>query len=195
MVPVLRTLTFFKSFITKPGDVGAVLPSSDELADLVTDEGRIREANVVVEFGAGTGAITKWVLKKKRPDAAFFALEINPEFVSILRQRFPDVHILNDSAVNTRHYLAEFGHNGCDVVVSGLPWSTFKDELQDELIEAVRQSLKPGGCFVTYSYLTSRLTPGGMRFRKLMYEKFRNVRRTRMVWMNVPPAFVYYGEL
>ena len=183
-----------KSFIVAPQDVGAVMPSSDDLADFATDVAGVRNADVVVEFGPGTGAITKWIVRKLKTDSTFFAMEINPDFVKIMRERFPDVRVYNDSAANTRHYLAEFGHDGCDVVVSGLPWTAFNDELQITLLDAVAQSLRPGGRFVTYMYLTSLMMPSGVRFRRRLAERLTNVNKTRMVWRNVPPAFVLYGE-
>lgn len=54
-------------------------------------------------------------------------------------------------------------------------------------------ALRPGGRFVTYTYLQSPLLAGGKRFRKKLHERFSEVGETRMVWLNLPPAFVYWG--
>lgn len=191
---VVRALTFFKGFINAPSEVGSILPSSKDLANAVADAGKVRQANVVVELGPGTGAITQAIIERLAPDATFFAMETNPDFVKVLARRFPQVRVINDSAENTHHYLAEFCLDGCDSVVSGLPWASFDPELQDALLDSVCRSLKPGGRFVTYSYLTSPLTPKGRRFRRKLRNTFRISGKTPPIWANVPPAFVYYAE-
>ena len=45
--------------------------------------------------------------------------------------------------------------NGCDCIISGLPWATLSIELQDKLFKAVLESLRSGGRFVTFSYIQS----------------------------------------
>lgn len=194
MARVKSTITFFKEFMASPTDVGSVVPSSDLLADLATDMGRVRDASVVVEFGPGTGAITKTILRKLKKDADFFAMEINPEFVTLLRKQFPSLKVYNDSATNTPAYLAENGFDGCDAIVSGLPWTTLPPDVHDALLDAVWRSLRPGGRFVTYMYITSLVVPQSLRFKKILHSRFKNIRKSRVIWKNVPPAFVFYAE-
>jgi phospholipid N-methyltransferase len=122
------------------------------------------------------------------------AMEIDPEFVAVLRERFPGVRIHHDSAANTRRYLAEMGLDACDAIVSGLPWSLFSEALQDELLGAAYDALRPGGIFVTYLYIITPATPGGAKFRKRVKERFSNTGASPIVWKNVPPAFVLWAE-
>ena len=62
---------------------------------------------------------------------------------------------------------------------------------QQEILENVLASLRPGGCFTTFAYLQGLMLPAGRRFRKRLCEIFDKVETTPVVWRNLPPAFVY----
>lgn len=174
-----------------PAQVGSVIPSSRYLAEAVVEAAGVREADTVVEFGPGSGAITEAILPRLKPGATFFAMEVNPKFVAILRERFPAVCVHEDSAAKTPEYLRDLGKSSCDTIVSGLPWTCFPETLQDELLGAAVDALRPEGLFTTYTYLQSQLTPGAKRFRDKLDERFEQVDTSPTVWLNVPPAFVY----
>ncbi|MDX9972880.1 MAG: methyltransferase domain-containing protein [FCB group bacterium] len=190
----MQALNFLKHFITSPREVGAVLPSSRFLADRVVEEAKVRHASVVVEWGPGTGAITRAVLDKLPHDATFFAMEITPAFVEAMHIRFPQVDVHLDSAENTRKYLELRELHSCDCVVSGLPWTTFPDALQDSLLDTLVDVLRPGGLFVTYTYVMSPLMSGGKKFKQKVLDRFSRVDCSPFVLINVPPAFVYVAE-
>lgn len=190
----VRTLTFLKSFFTSPRQTGAIAPSSVELAEAVVGAAKISQASVVVEFGPGTGVITKKVMEVLPPTAIFFAMEINPVFVEIIRTNYPGVTVFNDSAANTPKYLSQMGALACDAVVSGLPWASFSDDLQDSILDVIQDVLRPDGRFVSYAYLMSPIIPAGIRFRQQLRARFTDVTTTPMVWKNLPPAFVYRAE-
>lgn len=190
----MYALKFLKEFITAPGDVGSVAPSSKQLASVVIDAAQVPKASVVVEFGPGTGAITEILLPVLRPDAKFFAMEINEDFVNLLRKRFPNLTVHHDSAENTPLYLKQLGVDHCDAIVSGLPWTFFSDPLQDSLLNAAVESLRPGGLFATYMYVTSFLVPTSKKFRDKLKVRFAEVGISHVVWKNVPPAVVIWGR-
>ena len=79
----------------------------------------------------------------------------------------------------------------CDCIVSGLPFTAFSGQLQDDLLAALDDVLAPGGRFVTFAYVGGLLFPGGRRFRRRLRAEFGDVTTTPIVWGNVPPAFVY----
>ena len=54
--------------------------------------------------------------------------------------------------------------------------------------------LQPGGKFLTFAYLQGLLLPGGMNFRGKIKSYFPKVTTTKPVWLNTPPAFVYYAQ-
>lgn len=187
----MRSLEFFLQFVTEPVSVSSVVPSSKALAEMVTNHGGVRDASFVVEFGPGTGAITQVIWDQLPRDAGFLAMEINPKFVSVLRRYYPQVPVVADSALNTRKYLEERGVASCDTIISGLPFASFDDDLQSRMLEESSKLLRPGGRFVTFSYLLSPYLPKGRRFGKKLREHFAEVEKSEVIWQNIPPAFVY----
>ena len=190
----LVVLTFLRNCITMWHTVGAVAPSSRFLGECLAKAGRVAEASVIVEFGPGTGVLTRSIVPRLQPDATFFMMEINKEFVDVLEQRFPNVPVFHDSATNTRKHLEDFGLDGCDCIISGLPWTIFDDDLQDALLDTVQDVLRPGGRFITFAYIMSPLMSGGKKFRRKLHERFNGVAKTKVVWLNLPPAFGYCVE-
>lgn len=187
----MSLLNFLKNYITRPLATGAVAPSSDGLAELITDTAGVQNARLTIEFGTGTGVFTEKVLQKMPSSSKFFAVEINPDFVRQTRQRCPLALVYEDSAVNAKQYMEKLGFEHCDSIVCGLPWASFGDKLQDDLLNTIQQILKPGGVFATFAYLQGVLLPTGMRFRRKLKSSFKSVESTRTVWLNMPPAFVY----
>jgi phospholipid N-methyltransferase len=183
-----------KNFIRRPGETGAIVASSKELAQVITDVAQLDGAEVVVELGPGAGVFTEVISRRIGPGATFLSVEINPEFVEATRARCPGVTVVHDSAVNTQFYLRNLGLDGCDRIICGLPWATFSEALQDQILQTVTRILRPGGRFVTFAYRQGLLLPGGWRFRKKLENTFLRVTTTRTVWLNVPPAFVYCAE-
>ena len=59
-------LRLFGQFLRRPGAVGAVVPSSAELAERITAAGDVERARVVVELGPGTGVVTLAVMSTSR---------------------------------------------------------------------------------------------------------------------------------
>ena len=78
-----------------------------------------------------------------------------------------------------------------DVVISGLPFAIFPEELQEKILQGVMRSLVPGGTFATFAYLQGVILPAGVRFRKKLEATFPEVTTSSIVWNNMPPAFVY----
>jgi phospholipid N-methyltransferase len=77
-----------------------------------------------------------------------------------------------------------------DMIISGLPWASFPDELQIATLEGVRNVLKPGGRLVTFGYHIGTMLPAGRRFYRRLPEYFSRITRSPYIWLNLPPAFV-----
>ena len=185
---------FLSEFFRHPGEVGAIAPSGGALARLVAEAADLADAQVVVECGPGTGVFTERLLSGLPEGATFLALEINPAFVAATRERCPGARVIHDSAENIAEHLSQAGASACDRVISGLPWAAFDEDRQDRLLSAIVDALRPGGLFLTFAYLQGVILPAGKRFRRKLDERFGNVRATRTVWWNLPPAFVYVAR-
>ncbi len=111
----------------------------------------------------------------------------------ILKSAHPDVTVVRDSAANVIQVCRNFGiqPGSVDCIISGLGWASFTDELRTEILEATAAVLKPGGRFHTFAYQTGFLIPGSWHFRSEIKRLFSEVHVGRVVWGNLPPAFVY----
>jgi phospholipid N-methyltransferase len=186
-----ETLLFLREFVCSPGRTGAIAPSSSYLTAEIVRQAGVKKADCIVEFGPGTGSFTSEIIRRKKETAFFVGIEANSRLVETLRQKFPQANIIADSAENTpailnNHHVAE-----ADCIVSGLPWAAFPPSLQDALLTAAVNSLRPGGRFTTFAYLQGLLLPTGQRFRRKLQETFSKVHLGRIIWKNIPPAFVY----
>ncbi len=185
---------YIKQFLKNPKNTGSLTPSNEELSELVTDTAELGEMGTVVELGSGTGVFTEKILKKKNPEALFFAIEINPEFCEATRSRCPSATVYMDSAENMKKYLEQHGKNSCDCIISSLPWAVFDHRTQDKLLNAIWKVLRPGGRMITFSYSISMMVPNARRFRSILRNRFTSVVKSKTVWSNFPPAFVYSAK-
>ena len=190
----MESLDFFRNFIKNPSAVGSLIPSSQALAELMTATAKVSQADVIVEFGAGTGVFTEQIQKERRKDSHFLSFEINEEFARLTQERCPNVDIFNESAAKTLERLRERNLEGCDCIVSGLPWATLPKEIQEELFSTMVQSLKPNGIFATFGYIQSSIMPNVTQFRAKLSGSFQETGVTHYVWGNVPPARVYWAK-
>lgn len=78
-----------------------------------------------------------------------------------------------------------------DCIVSGLPWAAFSASMQTKFLDETMRVLKPGGKFVTFAYVHGLWLTRGRRFAGLLPKYFSSVSNSPIVWLNVPPAFVY----
>ena len=76
-----------------------------------------------------------------------------------------------------------------DVVISNGVINLCPDKMA--VMQEVHRVLKPGGRFVTFAYVHGVWLPPGKRFADLLPEYFSTVSKSPVVWLNVPPAFVY----
>ena len=182
---------FLKSYLSTPGNVGAVAPSSPYLARRMIEELDLEGADTVVELGPGTGAFTGFILDGLGSGSSLLAVERELTFVEHLRREFPLASVVHDSAENLPTILQQHDRSHADYVVSGLPWAAFDESLQQRLLSAVLDSLRPGGEFTTFAYVGAASLPRGRRFRRLLERSFPSVRKSKVVWRNLPPAFVY----
>ncbi len=179
-----------KFFLLQPNTTGAICASSKYLAEMITANVGLSSAHAVVEIGPGTGAFTGQIREKISPDCRFFAVEINPDMESLLLERFENLDLCIGSAALLGDFMKERDISFLDNVISGLPWACFPESLQDELLTAITQSLKPGGYFTTFSYVKPPL-PKDLKFRAKLKKYFSKIEKTPVVWRNMPPAFVF----
>jgi phospholipid N-methyltransferase len=178
---------FLKEGILNLRTVGSFVRASEYLAEAMAEKVDFSTAKVVVELGAGDGAITEKLLENLRNDAILLVFEINEAFFQTLNEKYghdPRVKIIADSAEFLEKYVLENGHTQADAIVSALPFLVFPDELADAILRACQRSLRVGGRFVQYHY-----SP-----RKNFYAEYFGNAEQDFVARNVPPAFLIVCE-
>lgn len=184
-------LTFLKTFLQQPTHIGAIAPSSPDLVRTMVDSFDWDQIHAAIEYGPGTGVFTEAILKKIHPEANFFAIEQSKEMVEATRQRCPNAKIFQDSVTNVQEICHQQSLKSVDAIISGLPWAAFPDVLQTEIMDSMLKVLRPGGTFATFAYWQGLALPAGKRFGRRLRETFSRVERSKTVWKNLPPAFVY----
>jgi phospholipid N-methyltransferase len=185
------TATFLRNFIRNPTQVGAIAPSSPGLVEAMVEWFDWEQARGVVEFGPGTGVFTEAVTKRLHPRAKFFAIERSADLVAATRNRCPGVTVFEDTVTNVAQLCRQQSMDQVDAIVCGLPWASFSESLQSEIMDAMLEVLAPGGQFATFAYWQGVLLPAGIRFARRLHSTFSSVQRSHTVWRNLPPAFVY----
>lgn len=183
--------SLFTKFLCNPGQVGAFCASSQALAVEMTRCIGMETAGTVVELGPGTGAITREIVAHLAPETQFVAVELDEEMAENLRVLFPRAQICCGCASQLPGLLKEEGKDHADIILSGLPWAIFPEKLQDEILEGVLEALPSGGRFATFAYIQGVMLPAGIRFRRKLENLFSRVETSRIIWRNLPPAFVY----
>ena len=182
---------FLAAFVRRPLDTGSITPSSAQLAEAMVEGMGVAEADTVVEVGPGTGVFTEVIERQLKPGAKLLCFEIDRRMAEELSKKFPRVQVVNDSIENLAAHLEAERRDGVDAAISGLPWGAFSPERQQRLLDATVKPLKPGGRFATFAYSHAAWMPQARRFRELLDSRFSLVETSKVVWRNVPPAFVY----
>lgn len=181
---------FLRSFMANPQRVGAVFPSGAVLAGQITDPIDFYRARVIVELGPGTGAFTQVLAQRAHPACRVLALELDERLAFFVARRYPRVEAINAAAEQLVQVLAERGVEQVDAVVSGLPFANFGACQQARVIDAVRAVLRPGGAFVSYSFMHAQVLPTSQQFRRSLRTGFGRLDIVPVL-LNAPPALVY----
>lgn len=178
---VHERVTFLRSFLAHPRQVGAVLPTSRRAVRDMLDLADFTQVRCVVEFGAGTGVYTGEILDRLPAGARLLAFEVDTGLADVLRSRCDDsrLRVLTDSAANVDAYL---DGEPVDIVVSGLPFTSLPAELGRTILDRAAQSLRPGGVMLVLQYSPF--------IRQQLSAVFSSV-RWRLSPLNLPPAFLF----
>jgi phosphatidylethanolamine/phosphatidyl-N-methylethanolamine N-methyltransferase len=147
-------LAFLKGFLREPKVVGSVIPSSRFMERRIVRAARVSSADSVVELGPGTGGTTRAILRAMPARASLMAIELDPVFVDHVRGCVHDPRLIvhQGSAELLVEALNAHRLRAPQAVISGIPFSTMPVEVGRRIIEAIRDALAPGGCFVAYQF-------------------------------------------
>ena len=185
-------MIFLSQLFKSPIETGAIAPTSKKLSQLIVASANLSNKKCVVELGPGTGVFTREIIKNIPETSEYFSLEINEEFVKETKLNNPKATVYHASAKDIKKYLAKHNQDKCDCIISGLPWGALAENIQMDLLDEVYDSLEEGGEFLTIALLQGLIFPPGIKFKKAINKKFRKVQKSKIVWSNLPPGFVYH---
>lgn len=181
---VADTTLFIQQWLANPQGVGAVAPSSKNLANAMAKWLPADPDSFVLELGPGTGVVTEALLEHGLRQDRLVAIEQNSKMARLLRDKFPRAQIITgdawklDDLLRRRHEPVE----KVGAVISSLPLLNFPPAEAERLADKIRSVLEPDGKWVQFTYRIHRLRPRGAA-------SF-NLHATRIVWFNLPPARV-----
>jgi phosphatidylethanolamine/phosphatidyl-N-methylethanolamine N-methyltransferase len=178
---------FFKGWLKRPLQMGAVSPSSKALgrvmASYVPLETVLAKGMAVLELGPGTGVVTQSLLDRGVPEESLVLVEYSPEFCVLLRARFPKALIIQgDAYAHGADIDAALAGRPIGAVVSSLPLFTKPDATRESVIGDALDRLPAGHPFIQFSYaLTLPVKPARIA---------ATVEISSWVKLNLPPARV-----
>lgn len=177
---------FFVNFL-RDRKVAAAFPTSSFGVMTICRHINFAHARVIVEFGPGTGTISRELLKHMHPDAHLMLIESNPRFVRVLRKTLSDprVSVWEGSAEDVQQRIHASGNVAADIIVSGIPFSDIKEPARSEIIRNAFDALTPNGRMITYQYRRTA--------EKMLRNVFPRIRRVREL-RNLPPLWITIAE-
>ncbi|MHB8170039.1 MAG: class I SAM-dependent methyltransferase [Thermincolia bacterium] len=174
-------LHFLKRFLSSPGSVGSITPSSSFLAKKMVKETEVEPCRDIIELGAGTGVFTRYLMELKAPETELCVFEKDPLMAASLQRKYHGIKIFPDATQITNH-LHKGELNQVDLVISGLPFAVMPDSVRQKVLRGVFQVLRPGGKFVAFQY--------SFQLMKELEQIYGSV-NLEFVLLNIPPAVVY----
>ena len=187
--------TFARNAIADYRSTAAVVPSSKQLARAMVAPLRGRTPRAVIEFGPGTGVMTRELLALLPPDGTLLAFEISPRFVTYLRETISDsrLQVVSAGAETAAAELRRRGLDKIDGVVSSLGIGLMDSVAADAIFRPLLPCMRAGGAITQFQYVYRMRIHRGFVERfdvgDFMGRYFRSVEST-LVLMNLPPAFV-----
>jgi phosphatidylethanolamine/phosphatidyl-N-methylethanolamine N-methyltransferase len=174
---------FLKSWIERPLLTGAVMPSGKFLAKAMAEPVDPKLDGPIIEIGPGTGPVTEALLKRGVAQERLVLVEFNPDFVALLKHRFPKATIIQGDAYRLADLLRDRLAGPAAAIVSSLPLFTKPPEQRKALLHEAFALLKPGAPFVQFTYAVVPPIP----------ERGHGYRSKASNWilLNVPPARVW----
>jgi phospholipid N-methyltransferase len=191
---------FFSQSLKSLSVTASLFPSSRFLASALLRPIDFGAAQVIVELGIGTGAITNEILRRLKPNAILVGLDLNPAFVNHVRRKIQDARFIPvlGPAERLGALLSRHGITRADAIVSSLGLTAMHPTQRSTILKQAAAHLTPDGVLTQYQYLHASGQPnwasslGLMRFAEKEFLKahFRHVASERVIW-NLPPARVY----
>lgn len=184
-----ENIQFLQAFLKNPLKVGAIAPSSPDLASKMLDGIDPDENNIVIELGVGTGAITKFLANRIPSRQSYLGIEIDPKLVSTLNRNYPNLNFICGNAAETFdiHRKSALGKVG--YIICCLPFVSLPNEVGEQILQEVDKFMQIGCTFRTFQYAHGYYMPSAIKLREFMRNRYGKSKRSKLVVNNLPPAY------
>lgn len=173
---------FLRRWAANPLQMGSVVPSSRTLGRRIAALVERKGDEVVVELGAGTGAVSRALLDGGVPPDRLVVVEIVPDMARHLARTLPGVTVIAGDAFALSEALPAALHGRVGTAICGIPLVLLPTDQQRRFVAAV-EAVAPGRGFLLYSYCITSPLP----WRALGL----TARREAWTPLNIPPASVW----
>lgn len=181
------SLSFLKKFLKNPSETGAIAPSSRMLSREIAALVDPKQVGSVVEIGPGTGVITDELLKYGVKREQLWLIEQSEEMVALVKEKFPDLHILCGDA-STINQLLPDAAKPVSTVVSSLPLLSLPVKTRDSIIAELSLLMPRGARLIQFTY-------GLHRSSILEKESWLRKTQSKTILINLPPARIDVFEV
>lgn len=186
-VPRIRkrdeSLLFLKQLIKNPKSMGALLPSSSNLANFICGHVPFQEDHYIVEIGGGTGRFTQALLRAGAKPQNLIVIELDADMCGFLRKNFPTITVLQGNANQLGELLPSHWVGKVGTIISGIPMINLSMEEQTSIISSCFQVLSEAGSLLQFTYGPISPLPA----KKMGLKK----KRLGHILLNFPPAAVW----
>lgn len=184
-----ENLQFLQAFLKNPAKVGAIAPSSPELAAEMLQGIEPDDGNIVLELGVGTGAITKFLRDAIPSKESYLGIELDADLVRTLNKNYPDLNIICGNAAEAYSIHHQSGLGKVRYVICCLPFVSLPKEISESVLIEIQKFMDEGCELRIFQYAHGYFLPPAIKLREFMKSRYGKSRRSPLILKNVPPAF------
>lgn len=170
-------------YIRTWGTTGAVAPSGKALARRMVRHVDPRGTGIVLELGPGNGVVTQALIEKGVAPERIVAVEFNPDFCRIVRERYPGVQVVQGDAYDIDKTLRGVHDGPFAAAVSSIPLLLREPADRIRLVKSVLARLPRTSALAQFSYSPKPPVPASPLEWRL--------EGSGWILMNMPPARVW----
>ncbi len=189
-----ENIEFLQAFVKNPLKVGAIAPSSTDLAKKMLDGIAPNKDNIILELGVGTGAITKHIAHILPNKDSYLGIELDADLVRHLRKTYPDLSIKRGNALEAGKIHRRSGLGKVGAIICCLPFVTMPNEIGENILSEISVFMDKGCLFRTFQYAHGYYMPSAIKLREFMRNRYGKSKRSKIIVKNVPPAYTLTWE-
>lgn len=174
---------FLSEWRRHPAQLGTLAPISKRLADAAAGLIQNPQEARVVEIGAGTGRLTRSILRAGVKPKNLVAVELNGKLCEFLRDSLNNtIEVIEGDACKLKSIIPESFVGTTTTVVSAIPFRYISDAVRTNIIQAAGSVMKQGAEMLHVTYHPLSPMPDLADWVS---------ERKVALWWNLPPAFVF----